>query len=130
MFDCQVYYKYETMKIALSSSTNLNKYKSQGKQWIVLQLETEETNYSNIAWFQTMSITKNMFQNNGCGIASCDNYLIHDKWKNSKNQHPSHSFVYRCIIKLNQKRPLVILHFVLFPKVLCRLFFYQIFIFH
>ena len=50
------------MKTALSSSTNLNKYKSQGKQWIVLQRETEETGYSNIAWFQTMSTAKNTRQ--------------------------------------------------------------------
>ena len=50
------------MKTALSSSTNLNKYKSQGKQWIVLQRETEETSYSNIAWFQTMSTAKNTRQ--------------------------------------------------------------------
>ena len=50
------------MKTALSSSTNLNKYKSQGKQWIVLQRETEETSYSKIAWFQTMSTTKNTRQ--------------------------------------------------------------------
>ena len=48
----------------------------------------------------------------GTGIASGDKYLIHNKWKNSKNQPPSHSFVYRCFTKLNQKRPLV--HFVLF----------------
>ena len=46
------------MKTALSSSTNLNKYKSQGKQGIVLQHETEETSYSKIAWFQTASTAK------------------------------------------------------------------------
>ena len=50
------------MKTALSSPTNLNKYKSQGKQWIVLQSETEETSYSNIARFQTMSTSKNTRQ--------------------------------------------------------------------
>ena len=114
LLDCQVYYKYETMKIALSLSTNLNKYKSQGKQWIVLQRETEETSYSKLHDFKQWVLRK-MFQNNGYGITSCDNYLIHDKWKNSKNQHPFHSFAYRCITKLNQKRTLV--HFVLFPKV-------------
>ena len=48
-------------------------------------------------------------------IASCDNYLTHDKWRNAKNQNPSHSFVYRCVTKLNQKRCLVLL--VLFHKV-------------
>ena len=69
---------------------------------------------------EVINIFSQMFQNNGCGIASCDN-LIHEKWKNSKNQHPSHSFVYKCFTKLNQKRPLV--NFVLFPKVqsLCSL---------
>ena len=46
LFDCQAYYKYATLKSALSPSTNLNKYKNQGKQWLVLQLETEETSYS------------------------------------------------------------------------------------
>ena len=59
LFECQVYYKYETMKNALSSSRNLNKYKSQDKQWIVLQ---RETSYSNIAWFQTKSTAKNTRQ--------------------------------------------------------------------
>ena len=43
----------------------------------------------------------------GSGIASWDNYLIHDKCKNSKKQHPSHSFVYRCVANLNQKSPSV-----------------------
>ena len=46
------------------------------------------------------------------GISSWDNYPIHDKWNNSKNQRPSHGFVYRCVNKLNQKRLMV--HFVLF----------------
>ena len=46
----------------LSSSTNLNKYKSQGTQWIVLQRETEETSYSKIAWFQTKNTAKNTRQ--------------------------------------------------------------------
>ena len=50
------------MKNTLSSSTNSNKYKSQGKQWIVLQRETEETSYLNIAWFQTKSTAKNTRQ--------------------------------------------------------------------
>ena len=50
------------MKTAFSLSTNLNKYESQGKLWIVLQRETEETSYSNSAWFQTMSTAKNSRQ--------------------------------------------------------------------
>ena len=52
----------------------------------------------------------------GAGIASRDNYLIHDNLKSSKNQPPPHSFVYRCVTKLNKKRYLV--HFVLFHKFL------------
>ena len=57
------------MKIALSLSTNLNKYKSQGKQWIVLQRETEETSYSKLHDFKQWVLRK-MFQNNGYGITS------------------------------------------------------------
>ena len=53
-----------------------------------------------------------MFQKR-CRITSWDNYLIHGKWKNSKNQHIYHSFVYRCITKLNQKGLWLILRYIL-----------------
>ena len=60
----------------------------------------------------------------GAGIASWDNYLIHDKWKNSKNQPPSHSFVYRCVTKLNKKRSLFALcYFIKFNNK--PIFYYQ-----
>ena len=32
--------------------------------------------------FESNNIFSQIFQNNGCGIASFDNYLIHDKWRN------------------------------------------------
>ena len=44
-----------------------------------------------------------IFQNNGC--VNCFIWqLIHDKYKNSKNQPPSHSLLYRCVTKLWSKK--------------------------
>ena len=53
-----------------------------------------------------------MFQKR-CRIASWDNYLIHDKWKNSKNQHLSHSFVSDASLNLIKKGLWFILCYIL-----------------
>ena len=45
----------------------------------------ENIEFANRDLFQEVINIFLQFQNNGCGIASWDNYLIHDKWKNSKN---------------------------------------------